>query len=111
METASIRLTDFSIHLFANLDAIDIRGMSPLIPHSLFSAAVVQFKLWRRTNEMFSKARVDSLKRILSHFNKRWLVAGKLYLFGSWSEEKQYVLTKLCSQVLASPRCTGDRAS
>jgi hypothetical protein len=78
LESASMRLIDFSSRLFADLNVMDIRHMSPLIPHSLYQAAVIQHRTWKRTNEIFCKERLDSLMRILRHFSKRWLVAGKL---------------------------------
>lgn len=76
MESAAIQLTDFSVHLFADLEVMDIRQMSALIPHSLYSATLVHLRIWRQTKSMFCKVRVDALKRILGHFRKRWLVAG-----------------------------------
>ena len=77
MESASVRLTDFSILLFADPETKDIRHMSPLIPYSLYQAAIIQYRSWVRNHEIFCKQRLDSLVKILGYFKKRWLVAGK----------------------------------
>jgi hypothetical protein len=71
-----MRIADFSRLLFSDLEAVDVRTMSPLVPHSLYQAALVQFQSWKQNNEVFCKQRLDSLKRILGHFKRRWLIAG-----------------------------------
>ncbi|KIW35706.1 uncharacterized protein PV07_02390 [Cladophialophora immunda] len=77
IESAAIRLVDFSRHLFADPESIDIRNMSPLIPLSLYQAAMIQYRAWKRTNEIFCKERVTSLFKILANFSKRWFAAAK----------------------------------
>ncbi len=78
MESASVRLVDFGVHLFLNPENKDIRDMSPLIPYSLYQAAIIQYHSWKRNRVIFCKQRLDSLVTILGYFKKRWLVAGEL---------------------------------
>jgi hypothetical protein len=76
MKSASVRLAEFSRLLFADLDTINITVMSPLIPYSLYEAAIVEFRSWKENKESFCKQRFDVLRTVLGHFRRRWLVAG-----------------------------------
>jgi len=83
MKSASVRIADFSRLLFTDFNVANTLFMSPLIPHSLYESAKVEFQSWKETKEVFCKHRFDSLKTILGQFRKRWLVAGmSLYLLG-----------------------------
>lgn len=78
MKAASVRLAEFSRLLFADVDAINITAVSPLIPRSLYEAAIVEFRSWKENKEMFCKQRFDVLRTVLGHFSRRWLIAGTL---------------------------------
>ena len=97
MESASVRLVDFSTRLFGDPEIMDIRNMSPLIPYSLFQTALIQYRCWKRNNEVFGKERLDSLMRILGYFSKRWLSAGKWAMPCPASSEN-YVSVNLASE-------------
>lgn len=86
IEFISTQIVEFSEYLFRDLDKIKYNMMSPFVPQSLYQAAIVQFRLWKQTNEMRYKNALDSLKNILGHFNKRWLVAGMFDNFVGKSE-------------------------
>jgi hypothetical protein len=77
IESAAIRLVEFSKHLFADPESMDIRYMSPFIPVALYQAAMIQYRTWQRTKEIFCRERVNVLLKILGHFGKRWFVAGE----------------------------------
>jgi hypothetical protein len=76
LEYISTQTFEFSEYLFRDLDKVKYNVMSPFVPQSLYQAAIVQFRLWKQTNETRYKNAFDSLKQILGYFNKRWLVAG-----------------------------------
>jgi hypothetical protein len=76
LEYISTQIVEFSEYLFRDLDKIKYNLMSPFVPQSLYQAAIVQFRLWKQTNETRYKNALDSLRQILGYFNKRWLVAG-----------------------------------
>jgi hypothetical protein len=76
LEYISTQIFEFSEYLFRDLGKVKYNMMSPFVPQSLYQAAIVQFRLWKQTNETRYKTALDSLKQILGHFNKRWLVAG-----------------------------------
>ena len=48
---------------------------SPYLPYSLFQSAVVQYRLWKHSNDVTFKQRFDTIKSILSEFTKRWMDA------------------------------------
>lgn len=77
LETTSTRIAIFSNHLFADLSKVDINKMSPLVPYSLYQAAILQHRLLTRTGEATYQVNLASLKMILGNFRKRWLVAGE----------------------------------
>jgi hypothetical protein len=58
------------------VEHVEFETLSPFVPYSLYQAAVVQLSLWKRTEMDSHKNAFDSLKIILGHFKKRWLVAG-----------------------------------
>jgi hypothetical protein len=76
MEPVSTQIAEFSAFLFGDVEKIEYPTLSPLVPYSLYQAAVVQFRLWKRHNKDQHRNNLNSLKRILSYFNQRWLVAG-----------------------------------
>jgi hypothetical protein len=86
VEYISTQIVQFSEYLFRDLDKIRYNMMSPFVPQSLYQAAIVQFRLWKQTNETRYKNALDSLKQILGHFNQRWLVAGLCDSFVGKSE-------------------------
>jgi len=81
MESCSTRVTAFSIHLFAIPDDIDPATQSPYVPFSQAQAAVVQYRLWNKTNLAVYKDNLDALKKILGILSKRWMVAGMIWEF------------------------------
>jgi hypothetical protein len=52
--------------------------LSPYLPYSLCQAAVIQYRLWKHTNDPSYKRHIDTLKDIMGEFTKRWVVAGEL---------------------------------
>ncbi|KAK3620812.1 hypothetical protein LTR56_020586 [Elasticomyces elasticus] len=76
MEPLSTQIVVFSSRLFGDGEGIDYGTLSPYIPLSLYQAAVVQSRLYRRTGERCYGEALLTLKRLLGYFNKRWLVAG-----------------------------------
>ncbi|ORY11886.1 hypothetical protein BCR34DRAFT_601007 [Clohesyomyces aquaticus] len=48
---------------------------SPYLPYSLFQSAIVQYRLWKQSNDPVCKQRLDLLRSILSEFTKRWIGA------------------------------------
>jgi hypothetical protein len=76
MEPLSKQIAEFSRRLFGNGEGIDYGSLSPYVPYSLYQSAVVQHQLWKQTGQEIHKAALDSLKEILGHFHKRWLIAG-----------------------------------
>ena len=76
-EEWSMRIAQYSRHLFGDADNINYELLSPFIPYSLYQAAVVQYRMWKQTAERLHNEALDSLKTVLGYFNKRWLVAGK----------------------------------
>jgi hypothetical protein len=77
LESAAVSLVDFSKHVFADPSRKDASFMSPFIPLSLYQAAVIQHRAWRRTKVPFCKERVSHLMKTLQIFSKRWLNAGE----------------------------------
>jgi len=84
MEPLSRKVAEFSRRLFGDGEDIDYGTLSPYVPYSLYQSAVVQHQAWKQTGHADHKAALDSLKEILGHFQKRWLIAGK------------YILTSKC---------------
>lgn len=78
MEPLSTQIVGLSAHLFGDLELVDIELMSPFVTHSLYQSAVVQLRLWKVTGESIFGENLESLKRVLGHFNRRWLIAGTL---------------------------------
>jgi hypothetical protein len=76
MEPLSAKIVSLSSQLFGNLDLVDIELMSPFVTHSLYQSAVVQFRSWKVTGDSTYIENIESLKRVIGHFDKRWLLAG-----------------------------------
>jgi hypothetical protein len=76
MEPLSKRIAEFSKQLFGDGNGIDYGTLSPYVPYSLYQSAVVQHRLWNQTGHEDHKSALASLKEILGHFRKRWLIAG-----------------------------------
>ncbi|KAK3117102.1 hypothetical protein LTR53_001831 [Teratosphaeriaceae sp. CCFEE 6253] len=76
MQPLSTQIKVFSNQLFGNGEAICYGTLSPYIPLSLYQAAVVQSRLYRRSGEQCYGEALLSLKKLLGYFNRRWLVAG-----------------------------------
>lgn len=77
LEQTSTRIAIFSDYLFADMSKVDIAKMSPFIPYSLYQAAIVQYRLFKRTGQPEYEQHVSSLKTIMTHFRERWWIAGK----------------------------------
>jgi hypothetical protein len=77
LETTSTRIAVFSKHLFGDPAERNIEVMSPFVPYSIYHAAVIQYRLLRRTADPDYQRNLDSLISILQTFKKRWLIAGK----------------------------------
>lgn len=78
IEATSNRVVQFATLLFGNTEKVNIDTLSPFVPYSLYQAAVVQFRLWKRTETSQYKEAMDSLKEILGHFARRWQIAGTI---------------------------------
>ncbi|KAH7304841.1 hypothetical protein BKA65DRAFT_602133 [Rhexocercosporidium sp. MPI-PUGE-AT-0058] len=77
IQCSSTQITEFSRHLFGDVAAVDFGVVSPLIPHSLYQAAIVQYRLGKQIGEMRYRNGFESLKEILGYFNRRWLIGGR----------------------------------
>jgi hypothetical protein len=80
LEPISTRISEFSNLLFIQVEHVDLQTLSPFVPYSLYQAAVVQLNLWKRTDIDSYRNAFESLKTVLGHFKKRWLVAGMCFL-------------------------------
>ncbi|KAK0860466.1 hypothetical protein LTR91_006504 [Friedmanniomyces endolithicus] len=76
MEPLSIRITQFSLRLFGTGQDLNYGTFSPYVPLSLYQAAVVQLRLWKRSGEIVHEDNLRSLKHILEYYCRRWLIAG-----------------------------------
>ena len=47
---------------------VNYATLSPYVPYSLYQSAVVQFRLWKRSNDGTYKEGFDSLTDILVHY-------------------------------------------
>jgi hypothetical protein len=80
MEPLSTQIADFSQRLFGGADEDrDYSTFSPYVPLSLYQSAVVQLRLWKQTGDSTYEDRLVSLKGILGHFNRRWVIAGDFH--------------------------------
>jgi len=77
LEKASTAMVEFSAYLFGDPEKLDYATMSPFVPYSLYQAGVVQFRLWKHTSALHHRESLDSVKKILRFFNRRWLIGGK----------------------------------
>lgn len=78
MEPLSAQIAEFSSRLFGTGEDLEYGTFSPYVPLSLYQAAVVQHRLWKRTGDASHEGTLHSLKKILGFFHRRWAVAGML---------------------------------
>lgn len=78
MEPLSKRVAEFSRELFADESEIDYGSLSPYVPYSIYQSAVVQHQLWKQNGQEIHQAAMNSLKKILGYFSKRWLIASNI---------------------------------
>jgi hypothetical protein len=71
------RLVDFSVRLFGNVDEYNFDQMTPLVPYPLYQSAIIQYRLLKQTSEPKYRENLESLKRILGYFSRRWIIAEK----------------------------------
>jgi hypothetical protein len=76
LQSSSMQIAQFSRQLFGDIENMDYSTFSPLVPYSLYQAAVVQYRWWKQTDEEIHKMALESLKEVLGSFNRRWLIAG-----------------------------------
>lgn len=81
MEPLSTQIVQLSSALFRTGEDISYGTFSPYVPLSLYQAAVVQLRVWKRTGEERYCHGLSSLKQTLGHFNKRWTVASRWLCF------------------------------
>lgn len=74
IEETSTRIANYSKFLFGDRETVDISLFSPFVPLSLYQAAIVQLRMWKRTGNVSCKVAFDSLVDILLFYSKRWLV-------------------------------------
>ncbi|KAL5314236.1 hypothetical protein ACEPPN_018661 [Leptodophora sp. 'Broadleaf-Isolate-01'] len=77
IQCSSTQITEFSRHLFGDVAAVDFDVVSPLIPLSLYQAAIVQYRVGKQTGEIRHRNGFESLKEILGYFDRRWLIGGR----------------------------------
>jgi hypothetical protein len=77
IESCALYISQFSQHLFSDMEAVPLDTMSPFIPYSIYQAAIVQFRLWKQTQDSKYKEMFDSLQGILDFFGRRWENAGQ----------------------------------
>ncbi|KAH8807729.1 hypothetical protein F5884DRAFT_345902, partial [Xylogone sp. PMI_703] len=77
LDVLSLRIAEYAARLFYDEKNIAYEFLSPFLPHALYQAAVMQFRLWKQTNELRYKEQCESLKTILMYYSRRWLVAEK----------------------------------
>lgn len=76
MEETSLRAIFFSEATYAKREENyppDI--YSPYLLYSLFQSGVVQYRLWKQSNNLIHKRHLDSMKSILHEFTNRWIDA------------------------------------
>ncbi|KAI5456868.1 hypothetical protein BGZ63DRAFT_80730 [Mariannaea sp. PMI_226] len=79
-EETSLGITRYCRRLFGNEEEIDYGILSPVVPYTLYQAAVIQIQLHKRNPQVRYEENINFLKRVLMNFNRRWLVAGKYLL-------------------------------
>lgn len=77
IEECALCISQFSQHLFSDMEAVPLDTMSPFIPYSLYQAAIIQFRLWKQTQDHKYKELFNSLQGILDFFSRRWENAGQ----------------------------------
>ena len=100
MEAVADRVVRYAERCYSPEVDPDCKTMSPYIPLSLYQAAVVRDRQYRISRRASTAAYVETLKRILTLFAKRWSNAGKVtpdqVIFKS-------LLMIRCSMLLATP--------
>jgi hypothetical protein len=77
MEPLSTQIVQLSSALFGTGEDTNYGTFSPYVPLSLYQAAVVQLRLWKKTGEEHYLQGLSSLKGTLGYFGRRWTIAGK----------------------------------
>lgn len=77
MEPISLQVEYYSKQCYGSEDQLDYETLSPFTPLSLYQSAVVQIRLCRHNNDPRHEDALLSLRKVLSHFAKRWAIAGK----------------------------------
>ena len=62
------------------VDSIDLKALSPFVPHALYRATVVQSRLWEATQNPCYLEATNTLGKMLVFFSKRWMNAGETIL-------------------------------
>jgi hypothetical protein len=91
MEPLSHQMAMLTSELFHSSETIEYDTLSPLATYCIYQSAVVQFRLWKTTNREDYKENLAGLKKVLTWFNERWLVAG-MYLRALDSEWPELIL-------------------
>jgi hypothetical protein len=81
LEEASTAIVSFSAYLFGNPEKLNYATFSPFVPYSLYHAGLVQFRLWKQTSALRHRESLDSVKKILAFFNRRWLIGGMVLIW------------------------------
>lgn len=72
--TFKIKLAEAS---FRNSSSFRYETISPYVVYSVFQSAIIQYRLWRASQDAGYKHSFDQLRTILNDFKQRWLVAGE----------------------------------
>ncbi|KAH8645417.1 hypothetical protein BX600DRAFT_164693 [Xylariales sp. PMI_506] len=76
IEDTSVRVLTFAEASYGDRkENYPFEILSPYLSYSLCQAGIIQHQLWRHTNDMIWKQRLDSIVRILKEFTHRWMVA------------------------------------
>ena len=71
MEPLSHRITQCSTRLFGTGQDLNYGTFSPYVPLSLYQAAVVQLRLWKRGGVAVYQENLHALKHIMEFYSRR----------------------------------------
>lgn len=78
MEETSLQVITFAEASYGDREEnYPFEVLSPYLPYSLCQAAIIQYRLWKHSNDPVCKLHLDSLKNILREFTKRWMMTSE----------------------------------
>ncbi|KAH8897143.1 hypothetical protein GQ53DRAFT_742980 [Thozetella sp. PMI_491] len=77
LEKISLEITHYCRRLFEIEDEINFNSLSPLVPYAIYQATVIQLRLIQPGAAAIYAENVEYLKKVLGHYTRIWLIAGK----------------------------------